>query len=463
MKLISFKFSNKKSIPSYTKIFLLIGVIWFLNACKTSNTEVGPTETATIDATVAVKWMDTFLEVERYAPGYRPPVAARALGYINLAAYEAVVPSSAQYQSIAPKFAGLTIPKIQSGQSYNYQVAVNEAYYLMMKSFFPHVTDVYKAQIETQYKDFDISKVATDELDRSKKFGQAIATAVFEYSKTDATGHEAYLRNQPTDYVAPVFPGSWEPSFPDYGKALLPYWGKVRTFVISGADKVARPPLEYSTAISSSFFSQALEVYSMTTNLTAEQKWIGEFWSDDIYKLTFEPAGRWIAIAQQVIKKEKAPLDKAIYTYAKMSIGLSDIGVACWNSKYVYNIARPVVYIRTAIDTKWISKLNNPLNKTQGVTPPFPAYPSGHSCFGGVAAEVLSDIYGYNYGMTDYCHAGRTEFVGTPRSFNNFYEMAYENAYSRIPLGVHYRMDCEEGLRMGYAVGKKINLLGWKK
>ena len=107
--------------------------------------------------------------------------------------------------------------------------------------------------------------------------------------------------------------------------------------------------------------------------------------------------------------------------------------------------------------------MNNPLVKVKGVTPPFPAYPSGHSTFGAVAAEILNDIYGKNYAMTDRCHEGRTEFIGTPRSFKNFDAMAEENAYSRIPLGVHYRMDCSEGLRLGYQTGKAVNRLAWKK
>jgi hypothetical protein len=35
--------------------------------------------------------------------------------------------------------------------------------------------------------------------------------------------------------------------------------------------------------------------------------------------------------------------------------------------------------------------------------------------------------------------------------------MAYENAYSRIPLGVHVRMDCDEGLRLGYEIADAVN------
>lgn len=446
------------SIPLGVAFLLLV-----MASCGT-NQKTQPTDSnSKIAATVALGWMDTFLEVERYAPGFRPPVAARSLAYINLAAYEAIVPSSSVYKSVATNFSGLNIPVREFGKTYNDEAVVNEVYYLMHKNFFPHVSTEDKAKIEAQYKKFDLSKISAEELNRSKLFAQAIAKAVFDFSLTDEVGSKGYLNNQPSDYVAPTGAGKWQPSFPDYSKPLLPYWGKTRRFAISEAEKLAVPPAPYSSSTSSAFFFQGFEVHQVTTPLTYEQKWIGEFWSDDIYKLTFEPAGRWIAIAQQVIRKEKVSLEKAIYTYTKVSIGLSDAGLACWHSKYVYNVERPVTYIRREINSSWVSSLNNPLVQIKGLTPPFPAYPSGHSTFGAVAAEILTDIYGKNYAMTDRCHEGRTEFIGTPRSFKNFDEMAEENAYSRIPLGVHYRMDCSEGLRLGYQTGKAVNRLAWKK
>lgn len=446
------------------RLVLVIFLVWVVAACQSKNEtdKVTPVPTVT-DAAVATQWMDLFLDVERYAPGYRPPVAARALGYIGLAVYETVVPGSTEYQSVAGRFSGLVIPKPETGKTYRLDVAANETFYYMMKGFFPHVVEADKARIEALYQKLTVTTGDAGELTRSKAFGQAMATAVFDFSKTDAAGHEAYLRNQPADYVPPTGAGKWQPSAPDFGKALLPYWGKVRTFAASEAEKIARPPVAYNTSVLSPMFAQGLEVYTTTTPLSYEQQWVAEFWSDDIYKLTFEPAGRWLAIAQQVVKKEKVSLQKAAYTYAKLGIGLSDIGVACWGSKYTYNVERPISFINRAINASWKPKLNNPLSSVYGLTPPFPAYPSGHSCFGAVAAEVLTDIYGANYAMTDHCHEARTEFIGTPRSFNNFYEMATENALSRIPLGVHYRMDCEEGLRMGYAIGRSVNRLPWKK
>ena len=102
-------------------------------------------------------------------------------------------------------------------------------------------------------------------------------------------------------------------------------------------------------------------------------------------------------------------------------------------------------------------------NGEKGISPSFPAYPSGHSTFGAASAEALASVFGYSYSMTDNCHKHRAEFEGYPRTFNSFYEMANENAWSRVPLGVHFRMDAEEGMRYGTEIGREVNRLPWKK
>jgi membrane-associated phospholipid phosphatase len=170
-----------------------------------------------------------------------------------------------------------------------------------------------------------------------------------------------------------------------------------------------------------------------------------------------------LAIANQVYSAEKVNLETAIYANVKIGLALNDAVVACWHSKFHYNIERPVTYIQRIMNPNYKSALNNPLTGDKGITPSFPAYPSGHSTMGAAAAEALSSVFGYNYAMTDRCHEARSEFVGKARKFNSFYEMAEENAISRVPLGVHFRMDCEQGAKLGYRVGRKVNQLGWKK
>ena len=128
----------------------------------------------------------------------------------------------------------------------------------------------------------------------------------------------------------------------------------------------------------------------------------------------------------------------------------------------MYNVERPVTYIAKMMNNNWnIASLTSTAFITS--TPAFPAYPSGHSTFGAAAAEALTSIFGSNFSLTDRCHEGRSDFNGKPRSFDSFYDMASENAFSRIWLGVHWRMDCEEGLRLGYVVGRRVNALPFKK
>jgi hypothetical protein len=243
-----------------------------------------------------------------------------------------------------------------------------------------------------------------------------------------------------------------------------PYYGKARTFAITDADKLCPAPHPYSEAKNSNFYAQALEVYAQSgPTITYEGRWIGQYWSDDLLNLTFSPGPRWLAVANQVYVLENSSLETAIYGNVKVGMTLSDAAVACWHSKFYYNVERPASYIQRVIDPSFVPPLDHPLTGEIGITPSFPAYPSGHSTMGAAAAEVLSDIFGYDYAMTDRCHDNRSEFIGTPRAFNSFYEMAEENAWSRVPLGVHYRMDCEHGVNLGLRVGRKVNDLPWKK
>ncbi|MEO5905640.1 MAG: vanadium-dependent haloperoxidase, partial [Saprospiraceae bacterium] len=140
----------------------------------------------------------------------------------------------------------------------------------------------------------------------------------------------------------------------------------------------------------------------------------------------------------------------------------NDAAVAAWKSKYIYNTERPETYIHKYIDPNFKSILGNAIG-TSGINPSFPGYPSGHSTFAGVSDRIFTHFFGENYKFTDHCHVGRTEFIGIPRTYTSWTQMAEENAYSRIPLGVHIRMDCSEGLRLGNVSAVKALSLDLQK
>ena len=453
-------------------LLLLLTSSLLITGCKDEETNIssGTKLTKEFDARVPLEWYQLFLEIDRIAQGYRPPAAARMLAYTGLAAYESVVPGMPEYNSLRFEFPGLDLPAIENNKDYHWPSSVNAAYATMFRNFYPHIgaSEVYKINaLENKFTGQFASTQAPEVLARSRSFGFEVAQAVYKFSETDIDGHNAFLNPRPASYIPPTLGPNgeklWQPTFPDYTPALFPYWGKVRPFAMSSSDLISRPPLPYSEDPNSMFYQQANETRLWVKNSTYNDRWMAEFWSDDFYQLTFEPAGRQIAIANILVQEDNISLDRAVELYAKMGMSMCDAAIAIWNSKYIYNVRRPIEFIRDVIEPGWTTHLNNPMNGVQSLTPEFPAYPSGHSGFGGAGSAVMAEIFGNVHPYTDNCHQNRTEFLGAPRSFNTILEAGVENAYSRIPLGVHYRMDCDEGLRLGYLAVTRVNELPWFK
>lgn len=454
-----------KALTRLTLVVVLL--ITILTGCQYENVE--SQEVKSFDYKVAFQWNELFLDIERYQAGYRPGPAPRALAYLGLSAYEACLSGMPEYQSIAKNYPNLIIPQANESLEYHWPTVVNASYAHLMPLFFGNATAAQNDKISSLKENINNSfdgQVHSDVIERSQKHGVAVATAIWNFAKSDPIGHEHYKDPfQQYDWQKNYLKkGDWKPTFPGPGKPMGGIWGNARTFAIKETDKICRPPLPYSEEKTSKLYAQAVEVYSQNTpSLSFEDEWIGEFWSDDLVNLTFSPGPRWIAIGNQVLVIEKSNLEVALLMNVKVGLAINDASVACWASKYKYNVERPQTYINRVIDQKWSPSLFNPLTGDKGLTPSFPAFPSGHSTMGAAAAEVLASIFGYNFIMTDNCHKYRTEFEGKARSFSSFLEMAQENAWSRVPLGVHYRMDSEEGVRFGTEIGRKVNALKWAK
>jgi hypothetical protein len=157
--------------------------------------------------------------------------------------------------------------------------------------------------------------------------------------------------------------------------------------------------------------------------------------------------GHWIAIVGQIAETDNLSLATTADAYARVGLAVADAFIACWNTKYHYNLLRPVTYIRKLFDPTWSSFIG---------TPAFPEYTSGHSVQSGAAATVLTDLLGEK-AFTDTTHVDHG-LVPTlaPRSFTSFPEAADEAALSRLYGGIHFRPAIELGVQQGVCVGRTI-------
>jgi PAP2 superfamily len=401
---------------------------------------------------VATAWFNLQLYLIPNTQGFSPPVASRALGYSGLALYESIVNGTRDYQSLTGVLNEFkNVPKIESGKNYHWVLCANTAQATIIKSLYANTSKANLAKIDSLKGVFERkyqNEVDKETALRSMKFGEAIAKAIFDYSKTDG-GHEGYEKNFPKDYKTTTGACVWTPTS-EQQIPLQPNWGRNRPFVKGDSDFELPAPPRCEASISSVMYAQALEVYSVGKNLSSEQNLIARYWSDDAGK-TFTPPGHAISITLQIVVNEKLKLDKAAEVFCKVSIAAADAFISCWKCKFMHNVLRPVSYIRTTIDRNWNPLLN---------TPPFPEYTSGHASVSGATAQVLSDLFGFNYHFTDNSHAVRGF---KPRSFESFYDFADEAALSRLYGGIHYRNSNEQGLKNGKRIGKNVCDLKFKR
>lgn len=428
---------------------------------------------ADFDYKPVFEWNNTFFKVERYADGYRPGPAPRGLAYLGLSAYEACISGMPGYNSMSGKWNGFNVPAADPNLEYCWPVVINASYEYLMPRFFAEVGSGLQSDITSTanklYNQYQ-GTVSSEVYERSIARGKQVAEIVWNWSTTDEYGHDHYKDNTAGwDWQAEYKkPGDYVMTPPNVNdKTVGGLWGKARAFSLSESDKICKPFTDYMTyseSPTSEYYAQALETYSQNTpSLSYEDEWIAQFWSDDIVGFTLSPGPRILSIGTQILEVENATLETAILMNVQVSMAICDASIGAWASKFYYNIERPITYINRVIDPNWKTSLVDHIAGAENVTPPFPTYPSGHSTMVGAGSEALTAIFGFNYAFTDRCHEDRTEFNGKARSFSSFIEMAQEDAWSRVPLGVHFRADSEEGVRYGREIGRKVLALGWKK
>jgi hypothetical protein len=401
-------------------------------------------------------WYQLVLELVRHTPTYSPPVASRSFAYLGVTAFEAAATGSSEMQSLADQLNGLTpAPQREAGKTYDEAVVLQAAMAFAVQNFFENTGPTGQravASLEAKLRSDVTAGLPTDVAVRSEEYGRAVAEHILTWSRDDG-GAVIVNMGFPLEYELTMGPANWVPTnlIAQQQKPLLPNWGKNRTFAMPNGASCGLPaPPEYSEDKASQFYKEALEVFEVKQNLSPEQRAIARFWSDDPM-LSPTPPGHWISIALQIFERDRVALDKSVDVLARIGIAEADAFIGCWDSKFQYDLLRPVTYIRRTIDPKWESLIN---------TPPFPEYPSGHSTQSGAAATVLTNMFGENFAFEDATHA-RDGIK--PRAYPSFRAAAEEAGISRLYGGIHFRAAIDRGLEQGRCIGAFVNSLRTRK
>ncbi|TAG13570.1 MAG: phosphatase PAP2 family protein [Rhodobacterales bacterium] len=400
---------------------------------------------ADVSRQVLLTWHKLVLELVRHTATYMPPVAARGFAYIGITAHEALASGNPALRSLAGQVTDLAPLPARPAGDHDAPCVLHAALQAVVAEMFGNTGPTGQRAMQAmgrQMAEVAGAGIDTSVMDRSVAHGQAIAEHILAWSRVDGG---AVVENMgfPMDYSPGTRPQDWVPTSQIrlQQAPLLPRWGANWPFAMpSAAATDPGPHPDYSEEPGSAFRAAAQEVHDTARDLTDEQRLIARFWSDDAM-LTFTPAGHWISIVLQIAERDAIPAEVVASALAKLGAAQADAFIACWDTKFRYNLLRPVTYIRRHIDKTWEPLL---------ITPPFPEYTSGHSAQSGAASTVLSAIFGAAFSFDDETHVDE----GLPvRSFASFEAAAEEAAMSRLYGGIHFRFGNERGLMQGRAVG----------
>mgnify|MGYP001221588239 FL=1 len=438
---------SKRSISLVFKNLLFAVCILFAFSCNDetnlNTTGTSPSVPASeIDAKYALDWMDIEYKIIADQHNDSPPPPSRLYSYTCITIYECVAPGIPFSRSLSGQLNEMPqMPQINFSLEYDWPTVIaaairpvmNVAYDTIYPSAVTIVNNKYDAIITERS-----AVVSNEVIARSIEHGLAISNKIIGWIMTDG-----YTETRNMTYLPPPRsenPMYWEPINPG-DMANEPYWGILRPFVVNDPEQFYIDPPGFSTDTSSQIYRESVKLIEVSQNLTLEHKRIANFWNDKIR--TGTPAGHWVSIMSQVARQLNLKLDRVAQMYAYMGPALADGFIVCWRAKYHYNYLRPQSYIRDYIDPNWFPFL---------VTPPFPAYPSGHSSLSGGCAEIMKELFGDMH-ITDYTH----QDIGyLPRSFETFAAVAEEAAFSRLYGGIHYEFDSINGLRAGHVLGRYI-------
>jgi hypothetical protein len=324
-------------------------------------------------------------------------------------------------------------------------------------------------------------------IDNGRHVGRRAASAILARRVNDGSQHAEPILG--VNYTTSNLPGRWrQDPVSQLSVALGARWGSVTPFVIRSARlfRAPAPPRLNSAAYTAAFEEVRMlggDGITTPTVRTLEQTNTGIFWAYDGTPSLCAPPRLYNQIAVQIAQQKGSNVIETARLLALVNLAMADTGIALWESKYYYDLWRPVTGVREADFGTGPTGLGDGNPATIGVptfmplgapasnlgdpnfTPPFPAYPSGHAGFGGALFQVLRKFYGtdaisFTF-VSDEFNGVTLDNQGNPRpylprSFNSLSAAEEENGQSRIYLGIHWSFDKTAGIAQGRRIADEV-------
>jgi hypothetical protein len=397
-----------------------------------ANNDDNPAASAPQSANPVIEWNRTLLVIVR-TPGAQSPTihSTRSFAMLHAAIFDAVNNIDRDFEPYAVRH-----PHVSRRASA--EAAADQAAHDVLIWLYPAFATTLDSELQQDLAQITNGRDKADGIEE----GQDAAAAILALRAND--GSATVL----PPFVPKNQPGSYQLTPPNFAPADFIQWPQVTPFALARANEFRSGP---PPALTSDDYTQSFnEVKSLglitSATRTADQTQIGQFWNGNIQDF-------WNEIAQTAAISHHLNLEQSARLFALLNISLADTAISFFDTKYTYDLWRPVTAIQLAStdnnpetdqDPNWI-----PLSTR---TAPDPSYPGAHSAISAAGAEVLRLVLGDPITLDVTSEA----LAGVTRHFTSFSAAGEEAGLSRIYAGQHFRFDHVAGKRMGQQVARSV-------
>jgi hypothetical protein len=245
-------------------------------------------------------------------------------------------------------------------------------------------------------------------------------------------------------YTPGAGPGDWQPTPPALAPAFLVGWGKVTPFGLESGDQFRMPPPPaLHTGKYENDYNEVKAVGRFDSPLRSQDRTdVARF-----YAVTL-PTHLWNMVARQAVAGEERTLSENARLFALVGMALADSAIATFDTKFHYNLWRPVTAIRGAAgdgnaktdpDPDWLPLIP---------TPAYPTYVSAHASLSGAARGVIESLLGKR-GHAITLTNPNPAVSNIVLSYTEFRQITDDIDDARVYGGIHFRFDQEAGARQG--------------
>ena len=395
-------------------------------------------------------WTSLSVDLITQCNGFNDLIASRAMYYLSVTMYESLLPGLEGYSSLQTRICGLntTLPQPLNSKQYNWMIVSNQALAVVSSELFKSSGGLNLSKISAlRDKNISIASIGLEEtvIVDSRDLGNEIGWKLIEYAGTDGRA-DYYLKIYP-NIIMPVKEGGWIPTPPDYSdKIVLPNWGESKpAYQQNVTDIFPNKILNYSSSNQSIMYSEAIEVYNLTTNLSNDEIDHVKYWNENA-DIHATPFNHNLLLLAQMLEDKDFPLDKAVELLLRMSIAHYDGYILAWQIKFKYDLLRPSSYIKQNISRYFIPEFS---------CTAIPEFASEKALIYNAGAEIFANYFGHRTSFIDFTQSKRSDLVTNKKFFNSFSDMAKEAAYSDLYSAVHFRTSVDVGFQLGYDISQK--------